>query len=386
MTSKQVYYYRYIFSKLGNKLTSFVLIFSLIDSKTLSIGPIISIFLFSLIPSIIFGNKIKSYINKYNNLNVIIFNEAMCILYLLGIYFFINKNMIMLIFYFLICLSYFINQILDDYIFTKIITDEKEYETLSKIDTILSIIAPAIVGIFIKYFGYKIILIDCFSFFISIFVYYFIIKKNNIYLEKLEVSTIDKNYNIKDLKTNNRFFNILMLIYLMLVFIGNIEDVMIFPLLIEVKKFSEFETSLLFSFFSFGMFLGTFLNKYLFKIRNISVVLGLGFLDSFISIALAYSKNYFIIFLFYLIQGICAVNIILFVKKEFFIFYNNNNYVYMNASFLKLKNICSFLSYLLLYIIYKYIFINNIRMTFIVPSLIEFIILFMISIQYKISR
>ena len=75
MKSKQLYYYRYIFSRLGNKLTSFILIFYLINSKTFSIGPMISIFLFSLIPSILLGNKIKIFINKYNKLNLILFKD-----------------------------------------------------------------------------------------------------------------------------------------------------------------------------------------------------------------------------------------------------------------------------------------------------------------------
>ncbi|WP_297406555.1 hypothetical protein, partial [uncultured Cetobacterium sp.] len=262
-----------------------------------------------------------------------------------------------------------------------IIENEKEYDTLSKIDTILSIIAPAIVGVLIRSFSYKIILIDCISFVVSILIYAFIIKEKNIVLEKIEVTDFTEKCNIKDLKTNNSFFNILMFIYLMLVFIGNIEDIMIFPLLIEVKKFSNFETSLLFSFFSLGMFLGTFLNKYLFK--KLYVILLLGFLDSVISIVLAYSNNYSVIFLLYLIQGVCAVNIILFVKKEFYIFFNNNNYVYMNASFLKLKNICSFISYFSLYIFFKYIFKHNIQIMFIAPSLLEFLILLVILIQYK---
>lgn len=108
------------------------------------------------------------------------------------IYLNLKNSYILFPLYFLLSTIYFSQSILDSFLFTKVISSEKEYEKLSKIDTFLGVLAPLLSGIIIVKIGYKgAFFVD----FMSFFIYLYMLKKDPLVLE-------DKAQEKQEIKNN----------------------------------------------------------------------------------------------------------------------------------------------------------------------------------------
>ena len=384
-----LYYLRLIITKIGNKLTSFVLIFYFATKMDFSLLSISNIFILSLIPGILLNNFMKNIFNKYDKKKILIISELFSMILIVLIYLNLKNSYILFPLYFVLSILYFSQGILDDFLFTKIISSEKEYEKLSKIDTSLGVLAPVLSGIIIVKIGYKgAFFIDFMSFFISFLIYLYIVKKEpSIFDEKQEEKQEVKNknhYSFNLLKKEKSVLLIVLFLYLLIVGIGNMEDTLLYPLLLKVKNINKVQVSFLFTLFSLGMFLGSFINTkgFLEKFNKINLIIFLVFIDAITSILLALSDNYIFISLFYLIQGLSVINIIILVNKIIYLQFKDNNYIGFKLFFSRLKNTVSLLTFIIVNIIYSKIFKENILKSFISVSSSELIIVSVVLFYY----
>lgn len=384
-----LYYLRLIITKIGNKLTSFVLIFYFATQINFSLLSVSNVFILSLLPGILLNNFIKKTFNKYDKKKILIISEILSMILIVFIYLNLKNSYILFPLYFLLSIIYFSQGILDSFLFTKIISSEKEYERLSKIDTFLGVLAPLLSGITIVKIGYKgAFFVDFMSFFMSFLIYLYILKKDPSVLddkdqEKQEIKS-NNCYNFNSLKKEKYVLLIVLFLYLLIVGIGNMEDTLLYPLLLKVKNINKIQVSFLFTLFSLGMFLGTFINTkgYLERFNKIKLIIFLVFIDAITSISLALSNNYISISLFYLIQGLSVVNIIILINKIIYLKFQDNNYINFKLFFSKLKNIVSLLAFVVVNILYSKIFKENILKSFISVSSSELIIVSIVLFYY----
>ena len=130
----------------------------------------------------------------------------------------------------------------------------------NSIESFLSIISPALAGIIIQKIGYPNSLwIDVITFVLGAFLYYLISNKASIICEDnkkvvTEIKEFWKNSN--DLKT-------LSYLYIIVALITNLEEPLVLSYFSIERNFSDNQVGMALSMFGIGMFLGSYLFKYI---------------------------------------------------------------------------------------------------------------------------
>lgn len=253
-------------------------------------------------------------------------------------------------------------------------------------------VAPAIVAIVINYIGNnKSLLVDSASFFIGAILYFFTletIRKNpNLNYkeeEPLENTTEEKHIKVNrilefnnNLKLLSKDFYMMVVIYIFVGLITNMEEPLIFNYLAIERNFSKAYIGYAFSLFSFGMMIGSWSYGYIEnRLKGITLLV---IVDAICSFLLSLNINFVLIVIFYTIQGVMAMLIIISYKvrlqREFEAV---KSYMKFINSFKFIMSIITLLSYLIGILLATYFM----RSSIIFKVLAVFEILMVIIVNY----
>lgn len=329
-----LYFLHRIISKLGNKITSFSIVFMLMSNfpeKAL----FITIFIFS-ISSItdIFLSKLYLFITKnIKNIKMLVILDILAAISVIAIFCNFNNIVVLILLYIVHSIINDLIERLDSGLFYKLTKnfskESKQYQMSASIDTVLSLIAPVLTTVLIECFGNKnSLLLDSFSFFFGSIIYYLIIQHLNLkqYYEDSADNIIEKDTNKSLFFIFKKYcgsisfdFRKLLLVYIIVALVTNLEEPLIFNYLSIERGFSKELVGVSFTLFSLGMLLGSRLYSVI-ENKNISI-LSIVSIDAICSFLLSFHINRYFIIALYTMQGAMAIIIMITFKvsmqKEF---------------------------------------------------------------------
>ncbi|MDR0879947.1 MAG: hypothetical protein LBN09_04485 [Clostridioides sp.] len=181
------------------------------------------------------------------------------------------------------------------------------------------------------------------SFLIGAIIYLLAIK--DVKILKPNVKNTDDRHG-GTLKSNKQFKSLCVL-YIVVALITNLEEPIIFNYLSIERHFSQNTIGVALSLFSLGMFIGSFLIKYI-DFKSTGVFSKFMILDGVFSILLSLNISKFLIVVFYFVQGVFAMLMIIFFKIYAQSQYEDAvEFAIFNNEFSKKTSIASILSYTL---------------------------------------
>lgn len=329
------YFLHNIISKIGNKITSIAILFILISSfskNSLSI----SILLFSIDPiiNILFSRLYSKIISRYQKFGILVFLDFISAIFIFLVFLFSKNILLMFIFYILLSIVVNLSSRYSKGLFFNLtkntIKEEWYYKINSRINTILSIVAPSISSFIIAKIGNEnAFILDGVSFMIGGIIYLLILDKlKEITQSKVKESISEKSVNVRS-KEEYKFmymlskcsndFKFICTLFIAVSFITNFEEPLIFNYLSLERSFSKELIGISLSIFSVGMFLGSFIYDYIPK--NTLGLFACVVLDGFFSFFLSINIYRWLIVFFYMLQGIMATVIMIYfsvsIQKEF---------------------------------------------------------------------
>lgn len=363
-----------IISRFGNKLTSMVLVFyfmNLFPDKLL----FLTVLLFSIsnLPSIILTEFYARIIKNINSFKELIFLDLIAGFLIIGIFFSLNNIFFLFLFYIFSTIIADILQRIDNSLFFSItrnnVKEEYMIRKTNSIESFLSIISPALAGIIIQKIGYPNSLwIDVITFVLGAFLYYLISNKASIICEDnkkvvTEIKEFWKNSN--DLKT-------LSYLYIIVALITNLEEPLVLSYFSIERNFSDNQVGMALSMFGIGMFLGSYLFKYI-SLKRVNNFLFFMLADSIFSFILSLNLAKPILIFCYTLQGIFAMFMIIFFKAfTQKLFSDTIEFSLFRNSFIRYTSIATVISYFIAIAISM--ITNNGSIIFRIMSLCEFLV------------
>jgi hypothetical protein len=300
------YNFHTVISRLGNKITSLVLVFYFLraypnDSLTLSIA----LFLFASVPSVIFSKVYEKIIKSVADYKILAYLDFAGAALVLAMLLNLGNLPLLLALYFVLTIIYDVTARLDSSLLFSITKNHGKERGMirqsSGIVSLLSVIAPSVCSFFIQFLGYgRSLVMDVISFVIGGGLYYFLSKRVKIYSENPENKNAE---NGGDPAGPCGELKIICILMLSVAFLGDLEGPLIFNYLSIVRNFSEAEVGIGMTCFSLGMTLGSFLFKFIRRVSPKNFIIFM-LLDGFFTVLLSCPIGKILIIVCYLIQGV----------------------------------------------------------------------------------
>ena len=150
---------------------------------------------------------------------------------------------------------------------------------------------------------------------------------------------------------NSRDLKILSSLYIIIALITNLEEPLVLSYFSVERNFSNNEVGIALSLFGIGMFLGSYLFKYI-SLNRIHNFLLFMLVDSVFSFLLSLNLSKIILIFCYTVQGIFAMFMIIFFKTfTQKLFSNTIEFSLFRNSFIKYTSIATLISYLIAVVI-----------------------------------
>lgn len=335
-----------IISRLGSKISSLVVAFYVMNKfQDQSLFYTILIFAVGVLPATFLTPLYARYIDRLKNYFSLWVLDIIAACLIMGVFFSLNSIPLVLMFLFLGAIVEDLTSLIDKKMFFEIAKESSDEVKAVRINntiiSFLSIISASVATSFITWLGYQnSLLVDVSSFIVGAAIYFYLYKNVTFYQNKTENNNEHLTISQKDID-----FKMINFLFLCVVFITNLESPLIFNYLGVVRNLNEQQIGLAMGLFSLGMLGGTYFIKYI-KTFDMSLFALLMVIDGLFSFLLSLFVSPVLIMIFYTLQGIFAMFMIISFQIYMQKFFSNSKSFASYQTLLKRKrSIILLLSY-----------------------------------------